>query len=235
MLICNNSFFKVFQKDVPPSSIVFHVQTPPENGYISIMSPSQHNVNVMSFNQDLINEDRIAYIQSTVNASHDRILFNVTNGVVWLNGLTLDIQIIPDRIYLKTNQVKVSEGGTTTLTTDHFVVVTDYYKDRVTEYVMIKEPDFGCLEINKKCVQSRGFTQKELLTGAVQYTHDGSESVEDKMTIAAVAGQKRSLPATLRITVLPVNDQKPVLVNNTGLVMWEGGTAIITSDNLGKS
>ena len=35
------------------------------------------------------------------------------------------------------------------------------------------------------------------------------------------------------IQVLPVNDQLPILVNNTKLEMWAGATVVITNDILG--
>ena len=54
------------------------------------------------------------------------------------------------------------------------------------------------------------------------------------MTLVASTGTKTSMPATLIIRILPVNDEMPVLVNNTGLEVWAGSTSPITNRHLGK-
>jgi hypothetical protein len=67
-----------------------------------------------------------------------------------------------------------------------------------------------------------------------QYHHDGSETLEDQFMVRGVAGDKESVPAVVRVLVTPVNDEPPHIANNTGLILWEGSTAIITSTHLGE-
>lgn len=216
-------------------TIVYHIHVAPQNGYISILSGSQdpESMNVRSFTQELVNENRVLYIQSGTNQTRDRIVFNVTNGMVWLHNLVLDVQIIPEHLYLGSNQLSVNEGGTATITTIHIFIQTEYYRSRVTDYIILQEPGHGCVQRYRKCTTVQGFTHKELVGGLMQYYHDDSENMSDELTVIAVAGQKRSFPVTMPIKVLPINDQKPKLVNNTGLTMWEGGVAVITNDMLG--
>ena len=68
----------------------------------------------------------------------------------------------------------------------------------------------------------------------LQYFHNGADTVQDQMTLVASGGMKTSMPATLIIRILPVNDEMPVLVNNTGLEVWAGATSPITNRHLGK-
>ena len=68
----------------------------------------------------------------------------------------------------------------------------------------------------------------------LQYFHNGADTIEDQMTLVASTGTKTSMPATLIIRILPVNDEMPVLVNNTGLEIWAGATTAITNRLLGK-
>ena len=68
-----------------------------------------------------------------------------------------------------------------------------------------------------------------------QYFHNGEDKLEDQMTLVASTGTKTSMPATLIIRVLPVNDEMPLLVNNTGLEVWAGATTPITNRHLGKN
>lgn len=49
------------------------------------------------------------------------------------------------------------------------------------------------------------------------------------MSVIGIAGLKRSIPATIYFKIIPVNDQMPFVINNTGLTMWEGGLATITN------
>ena len=57
-------------------------------------------------------------------------------------------------------------------------------------------------------------------SGLLFYVHDGSDSTTDSFTIMAAQteGTRKSLPLTVHITVRPLNDQHPEVVNNNLLV-----------------
>ena len=67
-----------------------------------------------------------------------------------------------------------------------------------------------------------------------QYIHNGHDTLSDSFTLVARTRTKTSVPAAVLVQVLPVNDQLPILVNNTKLEMWAGATVVITNDILGK-
>ncbi|EFA11160.2 Chondroitin sulfate proteoglycan 4-like Protein [Tribolium castaneum] len=238
--IITKNILEISQINVPPSAIYYYITQPPENGYISTIPDSKRSdyepSNVYYFTQDLINENRILYIQSAANQTRDKIVFNVTNGMVWQNDVTLRIEIIPEQIYLGSNNVTVNEGGVTTLSTSHLFILTDYYKSKsqvqYLQYAILQDARHGCIQIDKRCNKLNKFSHKKLLGGSISYAHDGSENLVDEIKLTAVVNQKRSNPVTLNVNVLPVNDQKPKLVNNTGLVMWEGGVEAITNSML---
>ncbi|CAH1153718.1 unnamed protein product [Phaedon cochleariae] len=226
---------EVFQANVPSSAIVYHIIEIPEYGYITLLGDSRSGdepMNVLSFTQDQINNNEVLYIQSGANQTKDKITFNVTNGIIWRKNIQLDIGIIPDRLYLGSNDVMVNEGGVAAISVAHLFVLTDYYKSKVTVYTITEATRHGCVQVHKRCLKSKSFTQKELQAGLVQYSHDGSEYSNDELLVVGDAGQKRSFPVTLKIIVLPVNDQLPKLVNNTGMIMWEGGVSVITNEML---
>ena len=66
-----------------------------------------------------------------------------------------------------------------------------------------------------------------------QYIHNGHDTLSDSFTLVARTRTKTSVPAAVMVQVLPVNDQLPILVNNTKLEMWAGATVVITNDILG--
>lgn len=55
--------------------------------------------------------------------------------------------------------------------------------------------------------------------GLIYYMHDSTESTEDSFTLSASIYEieRRSLPVTISVTVIPVNDEPPKLTRNTGL------------------
>ena len=48
------------------------------------------------------------------------------------------------------------------------------------------------------------------------------------------SGNKESKPTAINIMVRPVDDELPVLVNNTGLIVWEGATTLLDANQLGN-
>lgn len=53
----------------------------------------------------------------------------------------------------------------------------------------------------------------------IRYVHDGSETPTDSFVLVANASEmdRQSQPMAFTVTILPVNDQPPVLTTNTGL------------------
>lgn len=58
----------------------------------------------------------------------------------------------------------------------------------------------------------------QMRRGEVYYMHDSTESTEDNFTLSLSAYDidRRSLPFTISVTVIPVNDEPPKLTRNTG-------------------
>ena len=70
-----------------------------------------------------------------------------------------------------------------------------------------------------------------------QYQHNGSEVLTDQFSLVArvtATGERDSLPATVKVTVMPVDDEKPRLVNNSGLSLYEGAKLVLRPDHLGQ-
>lgn len=59
----------------------------------------------------------------------------------------------------------------------------------------------------------------QMKLGHIYYMHDSTESTEDSFTLSASAYEieRRSLPFTISVAVIPVNDEPPKLTRNTGL------------------
>uniref|UniRef100_A0A1Y1JQR6 Chondroitin sulfate proteoglycan 4 n=2 Tax=Photinus pyralis TaxID=7054 RepID=A0A1Y1JQR6_PHOPY len=235
--VIDSTILEVSQSsDVPAGAIMYTITEYPHNGYLSIVpvadSESNEPLIVTVFTQALINENRLVYVQSRSNQTTDTIGFNVTNSMVWLSGVNLDIQIIPEHLYLGSNVVNVNEGGKVVLTGNHIYVQTEYFKSKVTDYVVVKPPLHGVLENRDRNHNLGNFSHEELIIGTVQYVHDNSENLHDQFTVLGITDNKKSMPLVVDINVTSVNDQIPMIVNNTGLTMWEGGLSVITNEML---
>lgn len=109
---------------------------------------------------------------------------------------------------------------------------SEYYLNKILEYKIIQQPSFGNVKSGKSKINR--FTHKQLEAGQIQYVHDGSENSTDFIRLIAIARSKESVPYDVFIDILPVNDEIPQIVTNTGLQMWVGGRALIKNSDLSK-
>lgn len=109
---------------------------------------------------------------------------------------------------------------------------SEYYVGKILEYKIVQQPTFGNIRAGKSKVNR--FTHKQLEAGNVHYIHDGSENSTDTIKFVAIARNKESVPYDLHINIMPINDELPRLVTNTGLQMWVGGRGVIKDTDLSK-
>lgn len=110
---------------------------------------------------------------------------------------------------------------------------SDYYSGKILEYKIIDHPHFGSIKSGKSLKVNR-FTQKQLEAGVVHYIHNGSENSSDTIRIVALSRNKESVPFNLKIEIIPINDEVPLIVTNTGMQMWIGGKSIVKNTDLSK-
>lgn len=77
---------------------MYLVKEQPHYGYLEKESNEDdpgnpENNHLTTFNQSLINNGHLYYVQSTMNQSTDRLVVDITNGVVSLYGLVVSIML----------------------------------------------------------------------------------------------------------------------------------------------
>ena len=196
----DQSSLKISQLYINPKDVVYIVHQPPLHGYLEVDYEQEYEdsadaknlppeVNI--FDQSVINDNRLHYIQSAPNQTSDYFVFDVTNGVVMLSNLTFDISIIPKSIYLLTKSIEVLEGGHVPLTASDIKIMTQYYVDKVDSFIVSRPPFHGTIQLKGAADQAHQltkFTYHQLIAMQITYWHDGSEDSSDTIEIIAVAG-----------------------------------------------
>lgn len=89
---------QVMHPYIPASDITYLVAEPPLYGYLEVLSSQveaeddlgevdeSRPAPVTLFDQSLIDDKRVHYIQATANRTRDMFVVDVTNGISWLRG-----------------------------------------------------------------------------------------------------------------------------------------------------
>ncbi|KAG7313392.1 hypothetical protein JYU34_000510 [Plutella xylostella] len=231
---------EVMNPQIEPSNIVYQVTEGPYHGWLEITSTpgtielenyNEEPVHTKVFDQSIINSNRLVYVQSGVNRTRDKIVMDVTNGIVWLKHIELTIIIIPEHFYIVPANLTVVEGEAVSIKPEMFRTITEYYRGKVVLYKVLEKPKYGKIMIGD---QELGLLPVlKLNSGNIQYINDGSEETIDSVRLVAITESgKESDPFRAYINIVPVNDETPIVAANTGLCVWEGGTFTFSRNEL---
>lgn len=136
------------------------------------------------------------------------------------------------------NPVFVAEGESFRFT-DSVLKVTDLdSKTKEIQFMITKQPQWGYIENTKPSpgsekhntgIRINFFSYADILDGSINYVqanHKGVEPIRDELEIYATDGKLNSDGRTIRITVVPANDEAPDLMLNDFSVT-EGGNLVI--------
>ncbi|XP_043505299.1 chondroitin sulfate proteoglycan 4 isoform X1 [Polistes fuscatus] len=235
-LLINRKSLEIMHPKISSSEIIYFLRDWPQNGYLEIQSHDEHTEEskeeyvgnwVKQFDQALINDGRLFYVQSVMNQTNDKFVVDVTNGIMWMYGLSVNFIIVPDKLYVEAKNLNVIEGKSVILDETDFIVITSYYAGKVTDYRIIEKPKHGVVIDSTRNSQVKKFPQKHLNGGMILYKHNGDEFSKDSFKMVVIAGDKISEPFDIWIVVQPINDEVPVLVNKTKLNVWQGGSVVL--------
>uniref|UniRef100_A0A8D2LRD2 Chondroitin sulfate proteoglycan 4 n=2 Tax=Varanus komodoensis TaxID=61221 RepID=A0A8D2LRD2_VARKO len=238
-----NDYLLIEHEGIPSQEIFYTVTVPPLSGFLVAVSHGRTTGEppsldpVQTFTQEDINEGKILYLHSSPEIQSDQFTVDVTaNGVDPLEGLVVDLEILPISVPLEVHNFTVTEGSAQVLSVDILNIPSTYFTAHHVEFVVLKAPEHGVLQ-NAERPEEGGlsaFSWAEVEHRSIQYVHDGSETLADRFTVLANISElnRQSQPKTVSVNILPSNDEAPVLVVNLGLQIQEGGTAEITPDLL---
>uniref|UniRef100_A0A8C9VYX6 Chondroitin sulfate proteoglycan 4 n=1 Tax=Scleropages formosus TaxID=113540 RepID=A0A8C9VYX6_SCLFO len=230
---------KVEQPDILPSEMVFTIRDPPLRGHVVMSShPTDSTATptldyVDSFSQEDINQNRVVYV-SMAQEGRDTFTVDVSNGFTSLEDLQIEVDIVPRQIPVKAMNFTISEGGSVAINSDILNITHPFYSYSNVDFTMQQPPSHGNIQLIDDGDDLRSFTWDEVKQGLVYYLHDSSETTNDSFTLMAFVSElsRSSQPITVSITVLPINDEPPIMMRNTGLELLVGEEAEITANML---
>ncbi|CAN9504843.1 unnamed protein product [Ophioblennius macclurei] len=241
---------EVVHEDSHPSEIVFTIHSLPTRGILHRPSSKQpHNMIgeqqhiqkslkeeiITSFTQEDLNQELIIYHQQAAGNSNDFVLLEATNGVTKVGPLRLEFDIIPILLPLQVSDLTLDEGSSLPLTVGILSVSNHHFSQMNFLYQVMVPPRHGHLEHSRiPGMPITAFTHTEVEREYISYIHDGSDTLRDNFTVVANQTEikKHSLPCTIHIRIMPVNDETPAVTINRGLEVWAGSVTEITTDDL---
>uniref|UniRef100_A0A674MYU8 FRAS1 related extracellular matrix 2b n=1 Tax=Takifugu rubripes TaxID=31033 RepID=A0A674MYU8_TAKRU len=209
-----------------PDELIFNITSPLsiEEGYI--VSTDDRNLPITSFYQGDLKDLKIAYKPPAVDSDSERI-FQIEFEAVDTEGAVSDpfafmIVVKPMNtlapVVTKNPGLLLYEGQSRPLSTSQNLEISDednLDKVRITVIDGLRHGDLTVLSSRRKF-----FTPGDLDAGVVIYQHDGSDTYSDNIIFRMTDGTNE-VEFLFPITVVPTDDEPPIINANTGLVLFK--------------
>ena len=233
--------------DTPLENLFFHVVKQPMYGYIeNVGDEAGIGKDINMFSLDDLREGNINYVQSNhtnFEPVRDEFSLFIADGTHESEPVRLDVNILPKNDefpIFSVGNVTTEEGGEKILSSGLLSIIdTDHPRDELTLSVF-QAPYHGSLVLVTEAedrgarieVPAHDISVEELgTTTHLKYRHDGSENFNDQFTLKLSDG-KHVAKDTTTVTVIPINDEPPVVIRNLGVVVNVDGTILITERSL---
>ncbi|KAM3619849.1 uncharacterized protein V6R79_014624 [Siganus canaliculatus] len=251
----------VQDRDSPEESLRVEIQKTAQRGRLELQGRTLQQGDGFTL-QDLRGL-RVRYIHDDSETTEDEVKLKVTDGVNSVDVVLL-IQVLPMNDEPPQlggglrGELSCEEGGRVQVTVDYLSATDRDSDDSKLTYMLARSPGRG--ELQRAGLSVDKFSQQDLLQGYIYYAHTGGEigpePVFDTVTLIISDGEAGgtdgcchgdappppvplhgTLPVyDLNITVLPVNNQVPVVsLGGSMLVVDEGSSACLCRGVLGAS
>uniref|UniRef100_A0A3P8SR40 FRAS1 related extracellular matrix 2b n=1 Tax=Amphiprion percula TaxID=161767 RepID=A0A3P8SR40_AMPPE len=217
-----------------PDELIFNITSPLsfEEGYI--VSTDDRNLPITSFYQGDLKDLKIAYKPPAVDSDTERI-FQIEFEVVDTEGAVSDpfafmivvkpMNTLAPVVTRNTGQL-LYEGQSRPLSSSHNLEISDednLDKVKITVIDGLRHGELTVLGSRRKF-----FTPADLDAGIVVYQHDGSDTYSDNIIFRMTDGTNE-VEFLFPITVVPTDDEPPIINANTGLVLFKNQMMPVSS------
>ncbi|MFC1611234.1 cadherin-like domain-containing protein [Myxococcota bacterium] len=223
-----NAVLSTTDADTASSGLTYTLDTVPLHGTL-LLAPATPLVAQDTFSQQDIDDGSLSYEHDGTETTSDAFAFTVSDGTssvssAFLVGVTLTDD--PPQIAVNAG-LTVTEGGSVTLGPS-MLQATDA-DNTVSELVFTIDAvsAAGVVALDGTDLGVGGtFSQDDINTGIVTFTHDGSEPSSGGVELSLTDSTTTISNIDFTIAVTAVSDP-PTLVANDPLTVAEGGTATI--------
>jgi len=206
VLALTNTLLKAVDVDTDDTTLIYAISNV-VNGIVTVSG-----VTVSSFSQGDIDAGTVQFEHNDSNTIIAEFDFTVSDGIDTLTGQNFSITIIPldDDTATSTNSsIAVAQGSTVTLSASN-LSSTDTDTDDTTLIYTVSNVINGTLSIDGNYWANgtnNTFTQLDINSGNVIYTHDGSSTASDSFNFSVEDASGNSLSGqSFSISVSPVSE-----------------------------
>ncbi|XP_055493466.1 FRAS1-related extracellular matrix protein 2-like [Leucoraja erinacea] len=213
-----------------PGDLIFNITSPVGHHDMCIVSTDDQNLPISSFRQRDVEELKIAYRPPADDSDQERI-FQLEMQVVDTEGAVSEpfafmVVVKPMNtlapVVSRNAGLVLYEGQSRPLSGLWLSDEDNLDEVQVTVVDGLRHGGLAVLGAPRTF-----FTPAELRAGAVIYQHDGSETFSDNVVLAMSDGLHR-VEFLCPVTVVPTDDEAPVLNANTGLALPERRTVPVS-------
>ncbi|XP_072231533.1 FRAS1-related extracellular matrix protein 2a [Leuresthes tenuis] len=230
----NNKVLKATDLDSDDSMLAYIIRFGPGQGLLQRITPSGSLENItlgMNFTQAEIDAGLLLYTHNGQEGIRDLVKFDVTDGInplidryFYITVGSIDM-VFPDVV---SKGVSLREGGRVTLTTDLLSTTDLNSPDENLVFTVTRAPVRGHLEYtDNPGIPIVSFTQLQLAGSKIFYIHTSDDEVKMDSFEFEVTDGYNPIFRTFRISIVDVDNKKPVVTVN-GLVVTEGQFKLIT-------
>jgi hypothetical protein len=215
----SGSFLQYVDNDNLPGELRYTITSAPSSGVLQ--SSGSDLTTGDTFTQEDLIIGLISYKHNGSETTGDSFNFSLGDGTTNLTS-SFNITVLPvnDRPTISTTPITVNENASVPILPSILNAVDPDTPPAQILYTLTGGPVFGNLKRNNGTTLTVGstFTQAEINSGVLNYTHNGSENPTDVFVFQVSDGASPADSGIINITVKPVNDP-PSLALNSGLVV----------------
>ena len=226
---------KAHDADSPDDNTTFLVRSPPRAGRlrrINFNGSTQILGKNGKFSQKDINDRRIVYSQDAkIPSERDHIKFDLSDGKNTRLNQDFYVEInAGDRIHptVINKGVRLAQNARMVISTNFLSASDTGSPNEKLRYSLIKQPQKGHLEhLDFPGKRLEEFTQLDLAGNKIVYIHTSDDEASADSFDFEVSDGTNSVVRTFLVTLLDIDNKKPVLIS-TKLVVNEGENVLIT-------
>ncbi|XP_067846389.1 FRAS1-related extracellular matrix protein 1b isoform X2 [Heptranchias perlo] len=251
-------FLSATDEDTISEELIFVLESLPQYGYLENTLPSpgyeksNAGINIASFSLQHLKAGYINYVQCRHNQMEptaDHFMVSVSDAVHKSMAVPFYVIINPindETPDLQLGNITIIEGDICEIGPGVLNALDlDVPRDTLI-FSVLRPPAHGMLlngiygndiatyremnaEVLHRDLPVHSFSMDELKQGMkLMYMHDDTETLKDSFTIQLADG-KHTVHETVHVHIIPVNDEKPVVLKNIGLEVEVGENKVISS------